>query len=570
MEYRNESKITLMLKNDAELAVGKLLYLGVPAVTLLVTGFANYDPVNVPKMFLLSGIGFGCLFLLLKSGWENIFTRNKPVFILWILFTLGGLISLAKSQAPLVQNFYGTFGRNTGFLTYFSLSLLMLAAANISKSIIFDKLVMGLIFSGVINVILCLLELMGINLFGFNNIYHHILGTFGNPNFISSFLGIFISSYLVLIFKKNISVYYRISALVLLPLAFYEIVTSKSIQGIFVTGIGIGIAGFFLVKEFLKKTYFQIIYLTLTASVGLTAVLGALQIGPLAKLIYKVSITLRGEYWKAGLTMGSSDLLGGVGFDTYGDWYRRARSASAMILPGPTTVSNSAHNVNIEIFASGGLTLLIPYVALIIYTAYLSVRTIISIKSYNATYFIIFTAWICYQSQAIISINQIGVAIWGWVLTGALIGYSRFLLASDQSVVLNQSRSSKSGTVSRDASVTLFSSLGVAVGLAIAFPAYYADVEWRSALKSSSVEKAQAAAVRWPLDSYRLANAALVFEQNKFPQQAYEMAKLGIEHNPYYFDAWKVMTTLTLSTPAEKELAVSKMHELDPRNKKLE
>ena len=559
-----------MLKVDSELTIGKLLYLGVPAVTLLVTGFANYDPVNVPKMFLLSGLGFGCLFLLIKSGWENIFTRNKPVLILWALFTMGGLLSLFKSEAPLVQNFYGIFGRNTGFLTYFSLSLLMLAAANISKSVIFDKLTMGLIFSGAINVFLCLLELMGINLFGFNNIYYHILGTFGNPNFISSFLGIFISTYLVFVFKNNISIYYRIAAVILLPLAFYEIVTSKSIQGIFVTGIGIGLVGFFLVKEFLKKAFFQILYLTLTASVGLIAVLGALQIGPLAKFIYKVSITLRGEYWKAGIEMGKGDLLGGVGFDTYGDWYRRARSASAMILPGPTTVSNSAHNVNIEIFASGGLTLLIPYLALIVYAAYLSARTIIRIKSYNATYFMIFTAWVCYQSQAIISINQIGVAIWGWVLTGALIGYSRLLLASGEGEVLTTPRSSKARQMSKDASVTIFTSLGLAVGLAIAFPAYYADVEWRSALKSSSVEKAQTAAVRWPLDSYRLANAALVFEQNKFPQQAYEMAKLGIAHNPYYFDAWKIMTTLTLSTQAEKDLAISKMHELDPRNKKLE
>ena len=42
-----------MLKRDTEVAVGKLLYIGVPAVTLLVTGFANYDPVNVPKMFFI-------------------------------------------------------------------------------------------------------------------------------------------------------------------------------------------------------------------------------------------------------------------------------------------------------------------------------------------------------------------------------------------------------------------------------------------------------------------------------------------------------------------------------------
>jgi hypothetical protein len=116
----------------------------------------------------------------------------------------------------------------------------------------------------------------------------------------------------------------------------------------------------------------------------------------------------------------------------------------------------------------------------------------------------------------------------------------------------------------------MVAAFGMAAGLSLAFPAYYADVQWRNALRSGSVEQAQEAAKRWPLDSYRLANAALVFEQNKFPAQAYELGKLGIEYNPVYFDAWKVMATLSSSSEEEKTLAVTKMHELDPRNLKLE
>jgi hypothetical protein len=34
-----------------------------------------------------------------------------------------------------------------------------------------------------------------------------------------------------------------------------------------------------------------------------------------------------------------------------------------------------------------------------------------------------FTAWTCYQVQSLISINQVGLALWGWILTGALIAY---------------------------------------------------------------------------------------------------------------------------------------------------
>ena len=557
-----------MLKVDSELVVGKLLYLGVPAVTLLVTGFANYDPVNVPKMFLLSGIAFSALFLLFHSGIKSIWKENKFLISLWIIFIIAGAISVVFSQAPWTQNFYGTFGRNTGYLTYIALSILLIAAASVRKTTTYDRLVLGLIFAGVVNVFLCSLELMGINIFGFNNIYGNILGTFGNPNFISSFLGMFIATYLAYIFKPGAPQISRLAALPLLAMAFYEILDSKSIQGLFVTGIGTGLVGFFVIREHLKKAYFQITYLLLVSIAGSAAVLGALQIGPLTKYIYKASISLRGEYWAAGLVMGKNHLFGGVGFDTYGDWYRRARSASAMILPGATTVSNSAHNVNIELFASAGITLIIPYLLINFYAAYLVVKTVFKLRSYNGTYYALITAWVCYQAQALISINQIGIAIWGWVLTGSLIGYSKLMRHPEE--VQPQSLKKKSVRNVQSASISLVSAIGLATGLAVAFPAYYADVSWRSALRSSSIETVLAAAHRWPLDSYRISNAALLFEQNKFPQQAYEMGKLGVKVNPYYFDAWKVMNVLSLSTQKEKEMAIAKMHELDPRNLKLE
>jgi hypothetical protein len=557
-----------MLKKDSEIAIGKFLYLGVPAVTLLVTGFANYDPVNVPKMFLMSGIAFATFFLLLHSGVRSQWKENRYLISLWLIFISSGVFSLFVSQAPWTQNFYGTFGRSTGFLTYISLSLLLLTAASVRKSTTYDKLVLGLLFSGIANVFLCALELAGINIFGFNNIYGNILGTFGNPNFISSFLGMFIAIYLSYVFKPDAPQIARLAALPLLALAFYEIVDSKSIQGLFVTGIGTALVGFFVVRQHLKKTYLQISYLLTVSIAGLAAVLGALQIGPLTKYIYKTSISLRGEYWAAGLDMGNGHLLGGVGFDTYGDWYRRARSASAMILPGATTVSNSAHNVNIELFASAGITLLTPYLLFNFYAGYLALRTVVKMKSYNGTYYALVTGWVCYQAQALISINQIGIAIWGWVLTGALIGHSKILRTRE--VVQSHSAKSQSNAKVQTASISIVSAIGMATGLALAFPAYYADVSWRTALKSSSAESVEASAKRWPLDSYRLANAALLFEQNKFPNQAYEMGKLGIKYNPYYFDAWKVMLNISLSTPEEKKYATSKMHELDPRNLKLE
>jgi hypothetical protein len=59
-------------------------------------------------------------------------------------------------------------------------------------------------------------------------------------------------------------------------------------------------------------------------------------------------------------------------------------------------------------------------------------------------------------------------------------------------------------------------------------------------------------------------------ERNKFPQQAYDLAKTLITFNPRYYDGWKIIAGISLPSTKEKANATKKMHELDPRNLKLE
>jgi hypothetical protein len=55
-----------------------------------------------------------------------------------------------------------------------------------------------------------------------------------------------------------------------------------------------------------------------------------------------------------------------VGLDSYGDWYRRARDAQALIVPGPNTVTNAAHSVPFDFLAYGGFPLFIAYLSFIL------------------------------------------------------------------------------------------------------------------------------------------------------------------------------------------------------------
>ena len=69
-----------------------------------------------------------------------------------------------------------------------------------------------------------------------------------------------------------------------------------------------------------------------------------------------------------------------------------------------------------------------------------------------------------------------------------------------------------------------------------------------------------------PRDSQRLAQAVLLFENSKLYDQAYKYAKEGVAFNPNYFDAWRVLYSISKSTQDEKALALKNMKRLDPHN----
>jgi hypothetical protein len=353
--------------------------------------------------------------------------------------------------------------------------------------------------------------------------------------------------------------------------AFYEVVDSSAIQGIVVTAGGMAIVGFFAVRAYLKSPIITNVYVVSVLGVGVLAVLGALQKGPLT-LIYKRSVSLRGSYWDAGMTMGMNHPLSGVGMDSYGDWYRRARSENAAtVMPGPNTITNAAHNVVIDFFAYGGFPLLIAYVGMLILALIAAAKVIRRKKSYDAVFVAMFAAWSCYQVQSLISINQVGLALWGWILTGALIAYER---ATRAEVIDAHAATKKSSVSMKKQSPSVFSpqlvaGLGVVVGLLIAVPPLSADSKWRSALDSKDANKVLAALEPGylnPSNSQRYAQAVQLFASSNLMDQAREIALKATEYNPDYFDAWKVLYFLNNTTEEEKALALENMKRLDPLN----
>jgi hypothetical protein len=199
------------------------------------------------------------------------------------------------------------------------------------------------------------------------------------------------------------------------------------------------------------------------------------------------------------------------------------------------------------------------------------VRVVLRERKFDPVFAAISVSWICYQSQSIISINQIGLAIWGWVLTGALVGYEHSTRPSSNiEKTESKSKSQIAGKSQQSVvSSTLVSGLGMVMGLLIALPPYNADTTWRDALNSEkleNVEKALTPSYMTPSDSSRLAQAVNLLEQSKLYDLSYKYAKYSVEFNPNYFDAWKLLYYISKSTPEDKELALANLKRLDPLN----
>jgi O-antigen ligase len=552
--------------------IEKFLGLALAVTTIAISPLISMDPINPPKFFALviSASVLGSLVFLIKKTID--FKQITLVTIISgiLLFLL--LINLIATGGNLGQKFFGVSGRNTGVLTYISLIVLMYAATVVALNSRLFKINFFIMFTGFASLAYGLIQAIGIDPFDWNNPYSRVFGFLGNPNFHSSFIAMFG----VVTFAHGISdgqskklrfVYFSTTLLCLL-----SVITTKSQQGLLVFGIGSVIPLIVFLKPRINRV--QSFALTiLGSSFGLLAILGMLQIGPLERLLYKESVTYRGDYWRAGWRMATENPLFGVGFDQYGDWYRRARDVEAVLRRGPEFTSNAAHNVLIDFAASAGFLFLAAYLLLVFVTLRAAVKIINSGQGRNPIVVAIIAMWLAYQAQSLISINQIGLAIWGWVLSGLIIGYSKNLGNTNP---LNSSNSSKhSGRKVQiqkgglDFQAVLIGSTFGLVGAILSGPIMINSITYMNALKSATQSRVVDAAYLKPEEVTRMGEVAILLTQNKLEKEALDLTRDIVKKFPDSFEGWRYISQLPDSTEEEKAIARKEMKRLDPNNPDL-
>jgi O-antigen ligase len=547
--------------------LARVLALGATGVTIfLVTGNVT-DPVNAPKLFLLGGLGGAALslssYLLIKKAF-----RFTGLEVLVAAFVLWSVVAVFMSSSPISQGVYGVYGRNTGFLAYLFLGAVAIAGTQLGTQVHFRFVLTGFLVALSVNLGYGLWVLLFGDFLGWQNNYGALLGTFGNPNFISSFLGMGFSLVLALAIKSSRRL--RIALLLALPLIALQLREADSLQGIVIAALGSGLVSYFWIRHKTQNGVWSLAYLLSGFTAVGIAVAGALGSGPLKQVLAQPTVALREQYWLAAVNMAKSHPVFGVGMDSYGDWYRRARDSQALITPGPETVTNVAHNIFLDLLAFGGFPLLVLYVLITAMGAYSIFRIAKRSKNYDPILVAITVLWVGYQAQSVISINQLGLAVWGWLINGLVISLE-FSTRDDSQVKTSTEPGSKLRVKSKPEifSPKLVSSIGVVVGLFLAVPPLSADMKWANVQKTrqlNELEEALGGGYLAPSNSTRLANAVILLEESKLPQYAIEYARQGVAFNKDYFDAWKVLYYSTQASAAEKKEAKTQMIRLDPLN----
>jgi O-antigen ligase len=478
----------------------------------------------------------------------------KKILILIFVHLLSAIVVLIYAKNNLTQELFGVWGRNNGFLTQFSYIILMTASVFYPIKKYLNSFIKISISLGIISLIYGILQYLKlVKIANINGENTQSSGFFGNENFYTALIGIVSVICLSIAMDRKLS---KLSDFIpyLFPIfGLFGIHLANSQQGYLVFAVGSIIAMLCYIKTS-KYTKILIPYVALSGATLFLIILGFFQIGPLTKYVYQETLTFRGYYCQAGIKMFSHNPILGLGFDSYRDYYRRFRSTDALNRLAPTDIADSAHNYFIDTAVNGGILLLLTYLLIIIYVIFCTVQIIRNMIKFDASKVAVIAAWYAFMTQSIISLPQLGLTIWGWIMSGLIIAiYKQMKLESTQSTE----------RISINPPYFVIS-IFLVLGLAISVLPFKVSAEYRKAQEVQDIAILIHAAKMYPQDATMLAAAGgALIRINQF-KAARELLNISINKYPQYYESWFIYSQLPTLTEKEKKLANKKMIELEP------
>ena len=561
-----------MLPATVDKRVSNLIVFAGPATTLAISPWFNFDPINLIKVLILTCISFAAFGLVLPYLPYVISKVGKKNSLLLLLFFAALISPFFFSGANKAQQFWGVFGRNTGILSYLALLAILFVTASVASRVTYSRITWSLVATVAIMSAYCLIQIAKLDPISWSAFFP--FGTLGNVNFLSGFMGLGLVTVFIFALSSQFTNRTRIALVSLFLIGVFVLIKSDSTQGI--VALVVGVASYLLIRSWYLHRALFIVALILYSSGFISLVLGLLDKGPLRGLIYQFTVLYRADYMHAGIAMLLHNPLTGVGIDSYDDWYRLERGVISALRTSLNRTSNSAHNISIDLAAGGGFPLLIAYSLII---AVISRAILIGLKRglvRDQVFMALSMSWLAYQVQASVSINQIGVGVWGWILGGALLGYCKISESKEayngQSGGLKKtSKKTKNQSINHRGSpntppplAVITSALLLTLGFTLSLLPLKTDADFRRALNTRSAESLIQISSRSSINSFMLQKGAFDLSQFGFPDVAKTLNDQSKSKFPNSIGGWFNTIGSNSYSQIEREDALKVIAELDP------
>jgi len=520
--------------------------------SILITPFYTFESVNLPKFSVLVIIScIGIIFI--ASNFKNILFQLPFLSKFLVLgFLITYFIVFISSDSPIQQQLYGRDNRRSGLITYLCLIIVFILFHTLHFEKYKRKILHRIALSGIFVILYSLLQLLNLDPFKWDAATLYFFSTLGNPNFLSAFIAASTIPILILIIS-SLNKYPKLvfSVIVLFVLIFflYLIYRTYSYQGFISLFISVGLC--LLIYLFFKRKLFYFYTSAFTFGFfALFALAGTLNKGPLATILYKASVTSRGDFFRSAVNAGNNNLIQGLGFDSFGDNYLYYRDSVAANRSN-AEFTDSAHNYFLDVYAMQGLFGLIFYLFLTLLTLFCFIK-IFKRDGYDIFTLGIFSSWVAIQIQSLVSPTNIVFLIFNFSISGFICGTNL--------------RSSK---VLEYKNFSFSIILGFLLALIIVIPLNQRENLILTANQTSSIPNYLTALEKYPKSTIAYARAINLFNENGLNELALQLSNQAIEFNNKTHNAYAIILVSPLTTESEKKIAYDRLMQLDPLNPQL-
>lgn len=535
----------------------QILVIGAGAISLVIAPYISYEVITPPK-FLLLGVlaGLSTSHVLVTLKMRQL--KTKPL-VVTLIFISTLFATLIFNHAKFLSQIYGVDGRRNGVVTYLCLAIIFLSAtvAVESTSLKFYNLIIKI--TSFIASIYAIVQILNLDPIPWDRDINWISSTFGNPNMLSSFLAMSCVPLILSIMAGKIK--YNT---ILLLISLFVVYETRSYQGF--VALFLALISIFLVLILKLKKKFAIkgisVALAFVFLVGL--ILDITQMAPWHSFFYKASLSTRLDYWRAALGIFKNYPIFGVGMDQFGNFYGRFRDLDASRNLEGALATDSVHNIFLDLLVNGGVLLFIAYLIMVSLTFLKIYKTISNFNKINLEYLSLVGIWLVYLLQSLISINNLGLAVWGWIAMGILISFDEEKIGTNFLFKPQNSPATPSFTGPKSNTLLFRLFAGAVTGALVVSPIIKINLDLCSAYSQKNEAKLITAGYEWPEDPRRMSKIAQTLIEIGSWAEAQKMLEKASRLEQDSDVPYKIMLNLPNLTSSERDDILKQILKLDP------